>query len=101
MVIMGKRIRIRNANRFLGALLVSFILLWLLTMTVSGLSQGQEPITYVSYAVRTGDTLWSIAEKYNPNDRDVRERIYDIATFNDLDDNSYLYPGQELKIPVK
>ena len=29
-----------------------------------------------NYIVRTGDTLWSIAEEYAPEDMDIREYIY-------------------------
>lgn len=50
-----------------------------------------------NYIVRTGDTLWSIAEKYAPDDMDIREYIYFIEEDNSIESKT-IYPEMELKI---
>lgn len=50
-----------------------------------------------NYIVRAGDTLWSIAETYAPEDMDIREYIYFIEEDNSIENKS-IYPEMELKI---
>ena len=38
--------------------------------------------------VKSGDTLWSIAEEYKPNNVDVREYIHDIKKLNKMSDSA-------------
>jgi membrane-bound lytic murein transglycosylase D len=45
----------------------------------------------VNHVVRRGDSLWSIAKRYNV-------RVNDLVRWNDLSKNDYLQPGQSLKI---
>lgn len=101
MTIMGKRIVVLNYRRFLVSLITAAFLLWLFTCTVSGLVQKEETVSYLSYTVKNGDTLWSIAEEHNPKDLDVREVIYTISQHNDIDGDGYIYPSQKLVIPVQ
>lgn len=49
------------------------------------------PLPPTSHLVRSGDTLWTIAANY-----DVR--IGDVFWFNNLTEDSFLQPGQEIKI---
>lgn len=100
MTIMGKRIIVLNYRRFLSCVVIAAVLLWVFTYTVSGLAQREEPMSYLSYTVRDGDTLWSIAQEHNPQDLDVREVIYNISKHNDISSDGYIYPSQELIIPV-
>jgi nucleoid-associated protein YgaU len=51
----------------------------------------------VSYVVRAGDTLWSIAEGHTPGE-DPRAVIHDIAELNDLG-SARIVPGQALALP--
>ena len=59
-----------------------------------------EDMEHYSVVVRSGDTLWSIAEdnidEYSP--KDIRKVIYDIKKMNDLD-NDFIQPGRLLKFP--
>ncbi|WP_242362062.1 LysM peptidoglycan-binding domain-containing protein [Limosilactobacillus antri] len=43
------------------------------------------------YTVRSGDSFWSIAQRYGMN-------MYTLATNNGLSINSIIYPGQRLKV---
>lgn len=54
----------------------------------------QQQLDYTSYTIRQGDTLYSIARRYNttPND---------IAEYNNLANKDALKIGQKLKIPKK
>ncbi|MCC4501822.1 LysM peptidoglycan-binding domain-containing protein [Limosilactobacillus reuteri] len=43
------------------------------------------------YTVQSGDSFWSIAQKYNMN-------MYTLAASNGLNINAFIYPGQRLKV---
>jgi hypothetical protein len=51
----------------------------------------------VLHIVEPRETLWSIAEKYNPH-MDPREVIQDMRAVNGI--GSMIHPGQVLKVPV-
>ncbi len=55
-------------------------------------------VNYVTVSVWTGDTLWSIANEYKPDDCDVRKFIYEIKKLNNLKGEN-VFAGQDLKIP--
>ena len=60
-----------------------------------------EPVDLASsrtYVVRTGDTLWSIAESIAPH-RDPRQVIYEIEQ-RDPGASKPLTPGQVLSVPA-
>ena len=50
--------------------------------------------SYISYTVKTGDTLWAIARKYNV-------RVSTLASYNSLRNLNSLKIGTRLKIPTK
>jgi len=58
-----------------------------------------EPVQVVTVQVESGDSLWKLADRYDNNSMDLREYIYIIQKFNNLD-NTVLQPGQEIRIPV-
>lgn len=47
---------------------------------------------YNTYVIETGDSLYKIARKYNINPELL-------ASINGLDEEDYIYPGQEILIP--
>ena len=51
-------------------------------------------IPYEMYIISEGDTLWSIAKKYNLN-------VRDLASMNSLNKNDYLQLGQQISIGNK
>ncbi|HAA37359.1 MAG TPA: hypothetical protein DCE00_00650 [Firmicutes bacterium] len=48
--------------------------------------------------VETGDTLWTLAQRYAPQRMDIRKYIKLIMDHNELS-GPLLYPGQELELP--
>jgi nucleoid-associated protein YgaU len=51
-----------------------------------------------THVVRPGETLWSIAVRFEPR-RDPRETVHAIAVANDVDPGA-LVPGQRLVVPT-
>jgi LysM repeat protein len=62
-----------------------------------GVGRGSEASTSVTYVVRPGDTLWSIARGFAPS-TDPRVVVDAITSANGLDPAA-LVPGQQLSIP--
>lgn len=52
----------------------------------------------VSVSVKSGESLWSVAERVSP-DRDPREVVAEIAQINNLE-SSTLLAGQKLEVPA-
>ena len=96
-----KRYRIKNRVRFASFIVISLLLLCTIANTALGfndalaLSEQQ----YIEIQVESGDTLWTIADEFMPDDMDIREAVYMICDVNDVDADT-LYAGQTLSIPV-
>lgn len=50
-------------------------------------------VSYITYIVRRGNTLWGISRRYNTT-------IQTIAKLNQIQNPNLIYPGQILKIPM-
>ena len=48
--------------------------------------------------VKSGDTLWDIAEQYKPDNIDIREYIYDVKTLNNI--SSTIHEGDTILVYV-
>ena len=49
--------------------------------------------------VHSGDTLWSIAKEYKPDNMSINEFVYEISASNGVKDGN-IYCGQTLYIPA-
>ena len=92
---MNKRYVLKNKRRFCGFIIVLVVLL--MTVLFIGTSYGYKPSVNIQHSVGQGDTLWNIAEQYNPNG-DVRKTVYEIRKLNNLN-SSDIYAGDTLIIP--
>jgi len=80
--------------------MIAVILLIVIVTTAIRLSSKEDKgYELTNYIVRTGDTLWSIAETYAPEDMDIREYIYFIEEDNELT-NKIIYPNMNLTIRI-
>ena len=52
---------------------------------------------YENVYVNDGDTVWSIAEKYVTEDKDIRKYVKEICKENGID-GYMIYPGQVIKV---
>lgn len=61
-----------------------------------------EPTDYLTFerTVYTGDTLWSVCEKYAPYE-DIQTIIQRVREENGIDNPGTLQPGQKIKVRVK
>lgn len=100
MSICGVKIKIVNKFRFLIFLSVSVILISYIFMLFFNIVSGDEIERYTNYYVDKGDTLWSIANTITDENIDIREAVYDITQLNNLSESIYIYPGQQLLLPV-
>jgi len=82
-------------SRFL-VIISTMIVALVLLLATSVMAAGPEPVT-VDYRVRSGDTLWTIAE-YVVDDGDVRGTVGEIRDLNGLE-SSVIVPGQILIVP--
>ena len=70
------------ANEIIGRILV-----------ILGGAVGEASGNPVVYIVQPGDTLWEIADKFNPEGTDIRHTVDELAK---VTGGSYLQPGQRI-----
>lgn len=93
--------KVVNKVRFITSIIILSLIFIVLSsvITQTFISKGLEKQKFVTVTVNSGDTLWELGKAYKPESEDVRYFIYKIKKTNDIASN-YIYPGQELKIPV-
>ncbi len=99
---MKKRYKIVNKRRFCFFItsILAVISIIIFTLVLSNKAHSSiYKVKYKEIQVVEGDTLWNIALNYLPEKTDIRKMIYDIKEFNGMD-NSYIYPGDIIKIPI-
>jgi FOG: LysM repeat len=97
---MKNKYRIKSKFRFTLFMTIVFLMFISIAGTVIGANNSQS-LTKPACSeviIQSGDTLWDIAQEFGPNDKDVREVVYDICRFNDISADS-IQPGQMILIP--
>ena len=97
-----KRYRIKNRVRFAAFVVISLLMVCTIANTVLGFNDAVALTEqqYIEITVEPGDSLWTIADEYMPDNMDIREAVYMIADANDIS-GSQVYVGQTLLIPVE
>ncbi len=93
--IMKKHYVLKNKKRFFS--LVTALAIVISTVFFASSVYGYEGRQYETITVKSGDTLWTIAQKYNKSG-DIRKLIHAIKKANNLEASS-IYAGEQLLVP--
>lgn len=93
-----------NKFRSMCLLVVVFIIIYLggnlnLGFGVN-VEQEVKEIKIIEIQIKQGDTMWNLARKYTPDNKDVRETLHEIRIINNLESFN-IYPGQIIKMPIE
>ncbi|MFR5262869.1 MAG: LysM peptidoglycan-binding domain-containing protein [Christensenellales bacterium] len=96
-----RRYRVSSKIRF--SIFLAFIAVLILStyMAFVGVTdaQGDTVERYEIISVNDGDSLWTLAKNHVPKDMDIREYVYHVAKYNDVDPGD-LNPGEKIKLPI-
>ena len=96
-----RRYRVSSKIRF--SIFLAFIAVLILStyMAFVGVTdaQGDTVERYEIISVNDGDSLWTLAKNHMPKDMDIREYVYHVAKYNDVDPGD-LNPGEKIKLPI-
>jgi len=96
------KFRVKSRIRFLTFLVIAII------MTVSAFNlligttakvEAESRQDYKTIEICAGDSLWTIADEYMPNDMDRREAVYELRKINDLSATDTISAGDKLVVP--
>lgn len=95
-----KKIVVKSKLRFSIFLLLVFTVGFFSCYSIlgCGVAYSKSNEDYITYVVDKGDTLWGIARENTKKGEDVREVIYEIEKYNNI--NAHIIAGQEIKIPL-
>ena len=94
----GESMRIANKKKFVRSTTIAILLLvGLFNISIAKSNKEAETI---DYTIARGQTLWSIAREYTPNNKDIRDTIHEIRELNNLTDAT-IYEGQTIKIKIE
>jgi len=94
-----KKRKITSINYITVILTIVLIITSIYMISTFGFSNvyGDSNIEYEYVTVEYGDTLWSIAKNYTPQDKNLQDMIYSIKRHND--NISTLHVGDVIKVP--
>lgn len=78
-------LKITNKKRFCGTVAAALIATVCITAAATCGTASPEKGTYKEYAVKPGDTLWSIAAEHCPKGTDKRRYIFEITELNQIE----------------
>lgn len=91
-----KRMRITNKFKFIRTItIVIFLLIAIFNFSIA--KSNQEEAEIITYTISQNETLWSIAKQFTPDNKDIRQTIYEIEKLNNLQ-NATIYAGQTIQI---
>lgn len=99
-----KKFRIKSRVRFsifiaLLSVLITFSYLFLVGGTIVSDTEPEAAPAYSTVTVESGDTVWTIAEKYTGKNQDIRDTVQTILDLNGMKSSGDLQAGQTLQVP--
>ncbi len=90
-----------NRVRFTTFMVIVILMAGLISGMLFGSfdAEGSSRTMYKTVTVSAGDTLWDIASAYKPEDKEIRNYIYEICDLNDISAGA-IYEGQDIMIPI-
>ncbi len=93
-------LKIINPLRFQRAVITVLVIMCLLCFVALCSNCGKRDAYEVhKVTVCKGDTVWTIADRFNGENVDIRYVIYTLEEINGLD-NGEIHPGEEIYVPV-
>jgi LysM repeat protein len=93
---MKRRYALKKKKRFYSILSV-FVIIAVIIIAATNV-YSEKPENFKTVKVKSGDTLWSIAESCGIS-KDTRLIVREIRRINGLDE-SIIYAGMEIKVPI-
>lgn len=90
--------RIANKKKFIRSTTIAILLL--IGLFNISIAKSNKEAETIDYTIVRGQTLWSIAREYTPDNKDIRETIHEIRELNNLTDAT-IYEGQTIKIKIE
>lgn len=84
---------------FLFIILILIITVFSFSLFSPENTSAVESMRFIDFNIRSGDSLWSIAQQYADKSMDIDVYIRVIQSFNNLD-NSNIQQGQIIRIPI-
>jgi LysM repeat protein len=97
---MNKKIYLKNPRRLISGIIGMIALTILLMLMLQETAFGKSIPKYATVVVTKGDTLWTIANDYYENERDIRNKIEEIKEINNMKTSS-IKTGQELRLRIQ
>ena len=94
---MNKKYVLKNKARFYIFILA--LLMTVFTVFSVARAHGYKETELKVIRIKSGDTLWAIAERYNKKG-DIREYIYELKKINNLTESSIM-AGSDLKVIIE
>jgi len=100
-VYMMRKMRIASKFRFTIFMVIVLLTVFTAASTIAGFNTANSLSMdqYRCVEIESGDTLWSIAAEYAPDNQDVRQVVHDICETNDIQAND-IASGQKILVPV-
>ena len=89
----------KKSRLCLSTIMIAMIIVVTAGMAISNQVSAAEEDKFEFVEVQYGDTIWEIADKYNPDNISIRSYAYEICEINDIEDYK-VYPGQIIKIKI-